>query len=84
MGIPTKLSAHFEGIRTAFWEEPGHQRSDGGISIVQELFGFVKRKTYPEPAEDYAAGGETDAANEEAALVRASVRGNWWSAAALR
>jgi hypothetical protein len=45
MGIPAKPNAVPEGSRTAFRDDPEHHRSvsDAGISIVQEVFGFVKR-----------------------------------------
>jgi hypothetical protein len=45
VGIPVKVNADSGASRTAFQSE-GEQpseRSDAGVMIVQEVFGFVKR-----------------------------------------
>jgi hypothetical protein len=63
-----------EGTRTAFRAE-GEQfseRSDAGISIVQEGFGFVKRKLSGAQRRKGAASRERGAGKGAAALVPAS------------
>jgi hypothetical protein len=54
--IPAKPNANSEGNPNGI---PGKtrtpsERSDAGISILQEVFGFVKEKTYPEQSEGRA------------------------------
>jgi hypothetical protein len=78
MRIPAKVNADSEGNANGI---PGgrrkiSERSDAGNSIVQEVFGFVK-KNYPERSgEKRAASGERGAGKGAAALFSASAHRN--------
>jgi hypothetical protein len=52
--IPLKANAFPEGSRTGFRDDSEHrsERSDAGLSIVQEVFGFVKMPGIRSVAED--------------------------------
>jgi RNA-directed DNA polymerase len=52
--IPLKANAFPEGSRTGFRDdsEPRSERSDAGLSIVQEVFGFVKMLRIRSAADD--------------------------------
>lgn len=52
--IPLKANAFPEGSRTGFRDDSEHrsERSDAGLSIVQEVFGFVKMLRIRSAAED--------------------------------
>jgi hypothetical protein len=73
--IPTKPNAVSEGKPNGI---PGRtrtpsERSDASISIVQEVFGFVKRNLSEAQRRKNAASGERGAGKGAAALVPASV-----------
>jgi hypothetical protein len=76
--IPAKPNAYSEGNRTAFRDEPEHpsERSDAGISIVQEVFGFVKKNLSGAQRRNRAASGERGVGKGAAALVPTSARSN--------
>jgi hypothetical protein len=46
LGIPAKLNGDSRGKPNGIQDQTGHhrERSDAGISVVQEVFGFVKEK----------------------------------------
>jgi transposase len=52
--IPLKANAFPEGSRAGFRDDSEHrsERSDAGLSIVQEVFGFVKMLRIRSAAED--------------------------------
>jgi hypothetical protein len=73
--IPAKVNANPKGTRTTFRAE-GEQfweRRDAGISIVQEVFDFVKKNLSGAQRRDSAASGERGAGKGAAGLFLASV-----------
>jgi hypothetical protein len=74
VGIPAKSNAESGMTPNGV---PGRsrtpsERSDAGISIVQEVFGFVKENPVRSAAKEDAASGERGAGKGAAALVHAS------------
>src|SRR5271168_247180 len=74
LGIPAKLNAHSGRNPNGM---PGctrtpSERSDAGISIVQEVFGFVKRNLSGAKRRKNTSSSERGAGKGAAALVPAS------------
>jgi hypothetical protein len=78
VGIPAKLNAHSgrnpNGIPRC--TRTPSERSDAGISIVQEVFGFVKRNLSGAKRRKNTASSERGAGKGAAALVPASAHSN--------